>query len=134
MHLWFLMHVWPKEKGEDMTHQRGPLLWTIAIHVLNSHCLTKMAKELYHQQHLQLGLCLPALSPSSTPLLCFLSLEFSFPSLGFLLCPWTSSTSSSCHWPSVLGSGTMNGLSIVPSIFLGSDVVQFLNDLSIFFP
>lgn len=46
------MHIWLKEKGEGMTHQRRPLIWTVVIHALYTTCLTKIAKELYQNQPL----------------------------------------------------------------------------------
>ena len=113
-----------------MTHQWDPLLWTVAIHGLNITCLTKMAKELHQQQHLQLGLCLSSLFLLLTPPPFFsLSKNTIFLPLWFLFSPWTRTTtstttsttsSSSCPWPSVHVSDATNGLflCLVFSLFL----------------
>lgn len=102
-----------------MTHLRGPLLWTVAM---NSTYLTKMAKELCQQQHLQLGLCLSPHLVSLTPHYYYFNFSiFNNPIFLFWvssICPWTS-TSSSCLWPSVRGStGAVNGLFVCLFVIL----------------
>lgn len=104
---------------------RGPLLWRIAIYAISTTCLTKMAKDLPQQKHLQLGLCLflhftTTLNPLLLLLLYFylsihillfcFTLSLSYSCL-FSHSPWTVPlTSSNFPWPKVPGKDAMNGL------------------------
>lgn len=98
-----------------MTHQRGPLLWTIAIYAMNTNCLTKMLQEInQHNLHLQHSLSFSLLVLTHT------STVFSpFCFLGFALSPWkppsmlssrTRTRNPSCPWLSLPANDAVNGL------------------------
>lgn len=69
-----------------MTHLTGPLLWTVAFYDLQTTYLTKMARNLYQQKHLQLCLYTTSLcSLLLTTLFCFLSTKIPNFYFGFLV-------------------------------------------------
>lgn len=97
-----------------MTHQRGPLLWTIAIFDFADKLFDKNGQRTQPTATSPTGSLLPSLTPHTHSLPSF-SISENFILLFWVssLSSWTSSTTvtSSCHWPSARGSsGAANGL------------------------
>jgi len=92
---------------QAVTHNTGPLLWTIAIYAMSTTCSTKMAKELPQQQQLQLGLCLfPHFTATTTlnPLLLYFYLSFHIP-FCFTILFFLTSYGSYWQAAAILGQG-----------------------------